>query len=185
MPKQLIHPIEKGRIRLRLLKRSDLAMTLRWRNQDHIRKWFIHPGFISPEGHHAWFEAYLKRENDYVFIIEETGNPSPKPVGQISLYNISWFEKRGELGRFMIGDFEAQGKGLAVESTRLLVDLAFHRFSLKEVYLSVIKHNSSAIQVYRQCGFQTSREHEDHLLFMTLINPDVCITMETDYFSEG
>jgi RimJ/RimL family protein N-acetyltransferase len=170
MTKLFLPPIEKGRIRLRLLERSDLPMTLKWRNQDHIRKWFIHSEIISPEQHQEWFKQYLERDNDYVFIIEETQN-FHKPVGQISLYNIALDKKKGELGRFMIGDAETPGKGLAKQATRLLLEVAFNRFRLKEVYLRVLRHNPPAISVYQQCGFQSGPEH-DNLLIMNIFNPN-------------
>lgn len=171
MTKQTIPPIERGQIRLRLLEESDLPMTLKWRNQDHIRKWFIHSEVISPEQHQEWFKQYLERDNDYVFIIEETRN-SHKPVGQISLYNIALDEKKAELGRFMIGDAETPGKGLAKPATQLLVEVAFNRFRLKEVYLRVLRHNLSAISVYHQCGFRLERER-DSLVMMKLFNPNL------------
>lgn len=169
MAKQMIPPIERGRVRLRLLERSDLPMTLKWRNQCHIRKWFVHPEVILPEQHQEWFKNYLERDNDYVFIIEEIQS-FHKPVGQISLYNIALKEKKAELGRFMIGDGEASGKGLAKLSTQLLLEVAFNRFRLEEVYLKVLRHNLPAISVYQHCGFQLGPEN-DNLLIMCLINP--------------
>lgn len=148
----MISPIEKGRIRLRLLERSDLPMTLRWRNRDDIRKWFIHPKVISPEQHREWFERYLERDNDYVFIIEETSD-FQKPVGQISLYNIDWNQKHAEYGRLMIGEPDAERKGIAKESSRLLLDYGFSGLGLKKIGLEVFNDNKSALSIYRACGF--------------------------------
>jgi diamine N-acetyltransferase len=153
MPKPFVSPLENGRILLRLVEESDLPMTLIWRNQDHIRKWFIHSEVLSPEQHQTWFKDYLTRENDYVFIIEENENLK-KPIGQISLYNIDRDLKFAEYGRLMIGEAEAQGKGLAKEATRLLLGYAFKELGLTRVELEVLEDNKPAMAVYRACGFQ-------------------------------
>ena len=64
-----------GRIRLRLLEEQDLPQTLAWRNQDHIRRWFFSSERLTPEQHAGWFARYRQRDDDFVFIIEETGHP--------------------------------------------------------------------------------------------------------------
>jgi diamine N-acetyltransferase len=153
MLKHPFSPMEKGRIRLCLLRESDLPMTLKWRNQDHIRKWFVHSGVLTPEQHREWFQGYSQRENDYLFIIEEIMDLK-KPVGQISLYNIDWGRKQGEYGRLMIGEPSAQGKGLAKEATGLLLHYAFGELDLKGVYLEVFEKNEPALSIYRAYGFQ-------------------------------
>ena len=87
MAKRQIGPIAGQRVRLRLLAETDLPMTLAWRNQDHVRKWFVHSDVIPWEQHQRWCAHYFQRDDDFIFIIEETQN-FHKPVGQISVYNI-------------------------------------------------------------------------------------------------
>jgi diamine N-acetyltransferase len=152
-----IPPIESGQLRLRLLERSDLPMTLRWRNQDHIRRWFIHSDLISSDQHERWFEEYLQRDNDYLFIIEETSQFG-KPVGQISLYNIDWEHKRGEFGRLLVGEPEAQCKGIAKEASSLLLNYAFTTLGFDEVELSVRTDNKPALAMYLTLGFREINE---------------------------
>jgi RimJ/RimL family protein N-acetyltransferase len=153
MSKHTISSIKKGRIHLRLLEESDLPMTLKWRNQDHIRKWFIHSEVLSINQHQEWFDGYLQRDNDYLFIIEETRDVN-KPVGQLSLYNIDWASNCAEYGRLLIGEADARGKGIAQEASFLLLHYAFKELKLKEIELAVSNDNKPAIAVYRACGFQ-------------------------------
>src|SRR6187549_2663337 len=98
MPKRTITPLENGRVRLRLLEESDLPATLAWRNQDHIRKWFFHSDVIAPDQHRAWWDRYLQKDDDFVFVIEETESLK-RPVGQVALYNIDWENGTAEYGR--------------------------------------------------------------------------------------
>jgi RimJ/RimL family protein N-acetyltransferase len=166
MGKRHIEPIKDNNVLLRLLQETDLPLTLNWRNQEHIRSWFFHSDLITPEQHRAWFDQYRDRDDDFVFIIEET-EVLRRPIGQVSLYNIDWANRRAEFGRLMIGDGEAQGKGVAKRATRLLLEAAFGRFGLNEIYLEVIKNNASAVAIYRQTGFQLSDEY-DNVLKMRL-----------------
>jgi RimJ/RimL family protein N-acetyltransferase len=152
MPKQVIHPIEKGRIRLRLLERSDLPMTLRWRNQDHIRKWFIHSEVISPQGHQEWFEKYLKRDDDYLFIVEEI-HIFNKPIGQVSIYEIKWNERKAKFGRLLIDEPETQGKGLAKMAASILLNYGSNTLGINRYELEALSSNESALALYRSLGF--------------------------------
>lgn len=152
LAKRAIAPLVNGRVRLRLLEEADLPTTLAWRNQDHIRKWFFNSAVITPEQHRGWWERYLQKDDDFVFVIEETETLN-RPVGQVALYNIDWAAGTAEYGRLMIGAPEARGLGLARLATTRLVDEAFGGLHLKEVHLEVVPANEAAMAVYRACGF--------------------------------
>lgn len=152
MAKRHIAPLVSGRVRLRLLEEADLPMTLAWRNQDDIRKWFFSSDVITPDQHRRWFEQYRNRDDDFVFVIEET-ETLQRAIGQASIYNIAWAARRGEFGRLLIGDRQAVGLGLARMATELLVDEAMSGLGLLDVHLAVRSDNVPAIAVYRACGF--------------------------------
>lgn len=179
MGKRIITPIEKGRIRLRLLEATDLPMTLRWRNEDHIRKWFVHSKVISPDQHQKWYEQYSQRDDDYVFIIEEKQN-FQKPVGQVSIYKIDWNCRSAEFGRLLIGEQKAQRKGIAKEATGLLLNYAFTTLGIDEVELLVKKDNKPAIAIYRSLGFCKVSDSDDlKKMVINRWNVVVCKVLET------
>jgi RimJ/RimL family protein N-acetyltransferase len=153
MPKPPFPPIETPRLRLRLLEERDLPLTLAWRNQDHVRRWFFSPAAITPGEHRAWYAGYRRRDDDFVLIIERRG-ATPGPIGQIALYHVDSKAKTGELGRLMIGPPEALGKGLAREAAGALLAAARERLGLEEVHLEVYAQNARAIAVYAACGFR-------------------------------
>lgn len=164
MAKRRIGPILGQRVRLRLLEETDLPMTLAWRNQEHIRKWFVHADIISWEQHKEWCAQYFQRDNDFIFIIEEMRDLH-KPVGQIALYNIEWDRKQAEYGRLLIGEPEAVGKGLAKEATRVLLAYAFTQLGLEKIVLEVMKGNTVASAIYLSMGFVQVGER-DNLIVM-------------------
>jgi len=140
-------------------------MTLRWRNQDHIRKWFFHSDVITPEQHQAWFKRYLQQDDDYVFIIEEVA-ATLRPVGQVAIYHIDWAARQAEFGRLMIGEPEAIGRGLARAATGLLTDMAMDTLGFREIYLEVFADNVPALTIYTACGFQITGRR-DNILHMS------------------
>jgi len=157
MPKRHIAPLTGERVRLRLLKEVDLPMTRAWRNQDHIRRWFLHSEVITPEQHRRWYDSYLPRDDDFVFVIEELRSAG-RPVGQVSLYNIDWESGHAEFGRLLIGEPTA-ARGLAREATELVLDYAFTECGLREVELEVFAANQAAVGLYRSCGFRDASKH--------------------------
>jgi diamine N-acetyltransferase len=165
MAKLIFAPIKKGGLRLRLLEENDLPLTLFWRNQVGIREWFLNPEIISAEQHQSWFRDYQERENDYVFVIEETERYRG-PIGQISLYQIDRKANRAELGRLMIGHSEAVGQGLGRLATELLIEVAFDSLDLEELFLTVRHDNTKAIAIYQSCGFRQD-EARNNIITMT------------------
>ena len=166
MSKRFIAPLVDGRVRLRLLEEADLPMTLAWRNQDHIRKWFFTSDVISPAQHRAWFQQYTDRDDDFVFMIEET-ETLKRPVGQVSLYHVDWTARRAEFGRLMIGDDDGRGLGLAHAATASLIDLALVSWRLHDIYLECQELNARALAIYEACGFRTV-ERRNGVVSMTV-----------------
>lgn len=163
-PKSNLQPIENQRMRLRLLERGDLEMTRQWRNQDSVRRWFVHSEIISAEQHQQWFEAYLSKDDDFVFIIEDT-MALKRPIGQIALYNIEWDQRRAEFGRLMVGDLEARGRGFAKDAVMLLLEFAERAWRIDKTYLYVYANNYPAIKVYQSTGF-IPVEKVDDMVYM-------------------
>jgi diamine N-acetyltransferase len=157
LPKRTILPVAGPRLTLRLLEARDLPRTLTWRNQDHIRRWFVHSDVLTWDQHHGWYQKYLPKDDDFLFVIDETARLH-KPIGQISLYKIDWQAGSAEFGRILIGENDAHGCGYASEATALLLGLGFRDLGLREIYLEVFAANARAIRVYEQCGFRRGEE---------------------------
>jgi len=168
--KRAVSPLARDGCRLRLLEESDIERLRCWRNQDHIRKWFVHSEPIEPDRQRAWWDAYRFRDDDYVFVIEEVAE-GLGAVGAVALYHIDHEQKRAECGRLMIGEPAARGRGLARTATELVIEFAFDQLGLREVYLEVFSDNEPAIGLYRSCGFEETGRRE-RLLCMHMLRPE-------------
>ena len=149
--------LESPRLRLRPLAEADLPLTRAWRNRDDVRRWFRDAEPIGDEQHRAWWGAYRERPDDFVFVIEEKLPEGARPVGMVSLYRVDVRPREAEFGRFLIGEPEAAGRGLAAEATRLLVDWAFGELALERIVLEVRADNARALVLYRASGFVLER----------------------------
>ncbi|QKG85043.1 GNAT family N-acetyltransferase [Kroppenstedtia pulmonis] len=141
--------IEGENLVLRPLRYFDLERLRSWRNQDHIRSFFVHREPISSEQQVRWFQNYLKRMDDMMFIIVE--KKRYQPIGAAALYHIQ--QVRAEFGRFMIGEPAARGKGYGMESLLSICRFAFNQLGLRFIRLEVLEENKRAIAIYQRCGF--------------------------------
>ena len=163
MPKRQVPLIRGQGIQLRLLEPNDLPMTLSWRNLAENRRWFVHSEPIGWDRHVSWFQQYQERDDDFLFVAEETSS-TPHAIGQASLYHIDWSAGSAEFGRLLIGEVAARGRTLGFEITRSLLDFGFGPWELGRVHLEVFADNTRAIGVYRRCGFQPVAQRENLVL---------------------
>lgn len=164
--KRTLSPVENNKVRLRLLGEADLLLTMNWRNQDHIRRWFFHSDPINLDQHKKWFDDYRQRDDDFVFIAEDVLNDC-KPFGQVALYDIDWAARCGEFGRVFIGEAFARGRGLGYEMTGLAIQIAFNSLGLDNLFLEVFVNNVAARKVYLKAGF-VDQSQKDKVLTMRI-----------------
>lgn len=148
--KKCVLPFNYHDIRLRLIEEDDLPMTLAWRNRDEVRKWFKYSEVLSLGSHREWFQKYLLRDNDYLFIVEEA--QSAVAVGQASVYDINWEKGIGEVGRFIAAP-EYRGRGYMKQACAAIAELSFRILKIQQVFLEVFPDNERAMHVYTASGY--------------------------------
>jgi RimJ/RimL family protein N-acetyltransferase len=162
MSKQCIPPIEKDGVRLRLLEKTDLEITLSWRNEN--RRWFLNSDLLSIETHRSWFEQYIVRDDDFVFVIERLSEEI-QPFGQISLYRIDWGKRTAEFGRLVI-DERFRKKGIARRATEIILEYARNVLGIKKIFLEVLQNNFPAVSLYQNCGFVQTGIQENRIVMV-------------------
>ena len=143
--------IEK--LRIRPLYHEDIEALRVWRNNLEISKYFRKIPYITTERQNEWFLEYEQQVNCMYWVIELENNV----IGSISLYNIN--DKKAEIGRFMIGDESARGKGYGYLAMLMTMEIGFEKLKLESIDLTVHENNIAAIKVYRKIGFHNIGSH--------------------------
>jgi len=160
MESRNVEEITATNVRIRSLVYEDIQIIRKWRNQDFVRKWFVHNSIITEEEQEKWWIKYKALRTDKMFVIEE--KISDKPIGTVALYNII-YGQTAEFGRFMIGETWARGKGYGLEAIQLILRYAIEKLQCQKINLEVIKNNEVAIQIYLKIGFKIVEDKGDLL----------------------
>lgn len=144
-------------VRIRPLEKKDIEQLRLWRNNPENTKYLRNIGIVTPEMQNAWFDGYLKRDEDVIFAIEETKELN-RLVGSLSLYD---FENGvAEIGKILIGDPEAHGKGIGRISFVLAMMIGFKELGLNKIVASVSPENIPAYTNYMKIGFEICGQHD-------------------------
>ena len=77
-------------------------------------------------------------------------------AGTIGIKDIDYANKKADIG-YWIGK-QYQGKGIATECVKLVVNYAFDELKLKEISAYVFPDNNSSIRVLEKNGFEKTKE---------------------------
>ncbi|TCL59358.1 diamine N-acetyltransferase [Kineothrix alysoides] len=154
-------------MKLRELKREDMAGMLEWMTDPYIRQNFRFGSdkideksvlsFIQNAG--SALRAPIEGNTIHYAIADEE---SDEYLGTISLKAISIANKHAEYAISLRR--KAQRKGIAIEATKEILRLAFVKYNLERVYLNVFSDNIPAIKLYEKCGLVLEGEFRNHLV---------------------
>ena len=164
---------------IRPLSGDDIEFLRKWRNDLNNTKFLRQLPYITPEMQRSWFEQYLSNKNELCFTINET-ETMKRIVGSLSLYNFNG--KQAEFGKILIGDAEAHGKNIGVNSINALLCVAFNNLNLDKVILHVYTENKGAVHVYEKVGFSVVDIHkaDDRDEFLMEISKEKFMTLMED-----
>lgn len=156
-------------LRLRTIERVDQENLRKWKNVN--RTSFFFQEMIQPDQQQKWFDGYLNRKDDVMFIVEELAGNYAEALqfkeseryqgigclafrleedGRIDLYNII----RGEKGNGMV---------FMKDAMQLLLNYITEYDPAKEIKCDVLKNNP-AVKWYQQCGFAILQEKEYYVM---------------------
>jgi RimJ/RimL family protein N-acetyltransferase len=163
-------------VTLRLLRVEDAERTFRWRQAD--RASLINRGAKNVQEQEAWIAA--RPASEYNFIIEVKG---AGPVGTLSLVGIDEIHRHAESGRFLIGEPDmVRGIPAAVESMKLLYELAFDRLKLLRVYGTVASDNTLMIKWQKYLGMKEEGRLRSHYFLGGKFQDAVCLGILDDEY---
>jgi len=152
-----IRKLEGEFVRLRPLQVSDAELTYQWRHAERAK--YLNRAASSFVDQVRWIESRPTSEQN--FIIELNNG---LPVGMISLINIDLVNHHAESSRFLIGDEDAvKGIPAAVESMKLLYELAFDELNLVRISGTVAENNTLMIKWQKYLGMKEEGRLRKHL----------------------
>lgn len=163
-------------VNLRPLRIEDAELTLAWRQGG--RTTFLNRGAQTVPEQMAWIES--RPADELNFIIELH---SGQPVGMLSLIGIDTVNRRAEPARFLIGDPAAvQGVPAAVESMKLLYQLAFDDLKLQRIYGTVASDNRLMIKWQKFLGMHEEGRLRRHYFLDGHFQDAVCLGLLEDEY---
>ena len=142
------------RVVLRSAGPGDLEDLRAWKNAN--KAGFFFKGDITPEMQRTWFDGYLARPRDFMFVVEREGRKAGclgfriLETGEADAYNI-------------IAAPGASGKGLMRAAMAVMCSYAADRFT-RDIGCRVLKDNP-AVSYYERCGFGIVGDGGDHHVF--------------------
>jgi RimJ/RimL family protein N-acetyltransferase len=163
-------------VNLRPLHISDAETTFGWRRARRAR--FLNPGAPTIDQQIAWIAG--RPASEYNFIIEMKNGHA---IGMLSLTDVDAINRRGEPGRFLIGDEEsAKGIPAAVEALKLLYEFAFDQLDLVRVYGIVAASNHLMLKWHQYLGMKEEGRLRDHLFLNGKFQDAVFIGLLADEY---
>ncbi|MFC7400389.1 GNAT family N-acetyltransferase [Chelatococcus sp. GCM10030263] len=138
------------RIDLVSLAERHLPLLVAWRNDPEIHRGFFSRPAFTLASQTEWFAQYALDPTDLYFAITVKDG---LPIGTVSISRIDWQARKGEFGRFLIGDPLFRGRRYGREAALLAIAFARQQLGLRTLSLSVRPGNAAAIGLYRALGF--------------------------------
>lgn len=146
---------------LRPMELYDAEKVGKWRFSEDNYSYFYEFTPTSRFVNELWFQDTLKKKTELNFIItEKNGNID---IGMISLVDIDFRNQKCEMGRVLIAEKDARGKGFGKQAIQLLLEYAFKHLNMHKVYCEVLSDNLTAIETYKKCGFIQDGYFENHI----------------------
>ncbi|SIS45223.1 GNAT family N-acetyltransferase [Salimicrobium flavidum] len=130
---------------------------------DTLINWIDSPEFLMQwAGPHFSYPLTYVQLEEYLSGANESGSTTliytvwekERRVGHISLGRIDRENNSARIGKVLLGDSNAKGRGICVSMIREALRIAFEELELHRVSLGVFDFNTSAINCYKKAGFQ-------------------------------
>lgn len=124
----------------------------KWQNENDIKYPLMGFRFPIQKGTVEDWLLQVKKDNATKRVIY--GIQTNKSfAGIISLNNIDYINRSAFFGVF-VADKKKNNKGIASESSKIILDFAFNSIGLNRVELEVLISNKNAIHLYEKLGFK-------------------------------
>ncbi|MCI0478683.1 MAG: GNAT family N-acetyltransferase [Anaerolineales bacterium] len=107
-------------VALRTITPADLENLREWKNTHRFS--FFYQEIITPEQQAQWFQGYLERAHDYMFVAQSAGH-------SVGCLGFRMLDQRADIYNVILGRSESGGKGLMSQAIRLLCSFIAAEFT--------------------------------------------------------
>lgn len=147
-----------NRVILQPMSVKDSELYRQLRNQNDIRIWFENSCIIEQDMQIEWYNKYLTKFGEYMFSIY---NLYEEFIGGVSIYNLNEKGHYAEFGRLIVDKSKVTEKGMGLDATIAVLNIAKTQLLLNKLQLEVYENNHAAISTYRKAGFIISGRIRD------------------------
>ena len=169
---------------LRALEKSDINETyLGWINDSEVTRYMVTGIFPSNMERLEEYYQHMTTSPNHV-ILAIIDKASEKHIGNITLNDINWIDRRANLG-IMVGDKDLWGKGYGTEATKLMIQYAFDKLNLHKLWLGVYAFHKAAIRLYEKAGFEVEGCFKNELYRDGKYHDRIVMGMTREKYYEG
>lgn len=143
--------LENDRILLKPVEVEDLPLLMELRWDDSLTDYLIHDP-ISMTHQKKWFDA-VYANGDVALSIFYKENGELVHIGLIGLYSFNWRHRRAVWKSLRILP-EYQGKGIALDASRMLLNYGFNTLNLHKITSDSFEDNAAILKLLHKLGFQ-------------------------------
>ena len=135
-------------IKLESFDNKFLKATYDWLQDSKLKKKFFLRKEITWQNHLTWFDSYKSDSSQKMFAILD----NQTHCGNCGFKNINTIDEKAEMWIYL-GNEKFQGKGLASNALKALLNYGFSEMKLNKIYLHVDEFNKKAIALYEKHKF--------------------------------
>jgi len=162
--REIVDEIDDGKIFLRKITKDDSKFFFRaLKNKKTIKYMSIGP-LLSLRHSKNLIDRYLdywEKYRQYNYVIEVKLDKLKEPIGAVSLWNINWLHKRGEIGIWIKPKFWE--KGFGKRTIELIKIIGFRYLNLHRLEARITTKNHRSIELFKTCGFKEECVLEEYL----------------------
>lgn len=145
--------------RLKEIEIQDIEDLRVWKNAQEGR--CFHKGQITSEQQKKWFESYLKKEDDFMFVLQEKYDEHYNNVGCMGFRFLGDVVDTYNIIRALKNELS----NLRTINAYLLLCTYIHSKYEKEITCRVLSNNP-ARPWYEMNGFDIKETHDDHVVYV-------------------
>ena len=151
-----------SKIFLRALEIGDLERTYKWHSDENLFKTLGGPfRHVSMAAEKDWLlnkEKFSNLEINLAICLIDTH----QHIGIISVRDIDWISRNGNLAGIFIGEPEFRGQGFGTDALKSIVKHCFFDLGLNRIYAQILESNIASQKMFEVCGFKIEGKLRQH-----------------------